>query len=369
MRSEARELDYLDEINQSGQDEEFYSKRIQYENIDSPELKSNKNYKNNSEEEKYKLFYAYLKDISKEKLLSPDEVVEVSAKIRSFENKSEGIGREINRLRSIVSVRQDIDEFEHIRILKVLQKICVEKISKLRQKLARANLRLVINIAMRYVNRGVPLTDIVQEGNLGLMKAVEKFDYTMGFRFSTYATWWINQSITRAILCKQGLIRYPAYIFEKSFGIKKISLELERKLGREPTFEEIAKETKLSVATVKKIMELQNEITFISLDSPMYEDGNMTLSQTMEDINSPLPDIESDKETIKEKIKDALSSLNPRDRDVLEMRYGIGDEQIHTLEDIGEKYSVTRERIRQIEIGALSKLAKSRMKVVLKSYL
>ncbi|MCH6575101.1 MAG: sigma-70 family RNA polymerase sigma factor [Bacteroidetes bacterium] len=336
MRSEARELDYLDEINQSGQDEEFYSKRIQYENIDSPELKSNKNYKNNSEEEKYKLFNAYLKDISKEKLLSPDEVVEVSAKIRSFENKSEGIGREINRLRSIVSVRQDIDEFEHIRILKVLQKICVENISKLRQKLARANLRLVINIAMRYVNRGVPLTDIVQEGNLGLMKAVEKFDYTMGFRFSTYASWWIQQSIVRGILNQKRTIRVPIHILEKSKDVSRHYKSLAQKLGRKPTPEEVSKVAGISKEGVEQLF--KNDERVLSLNNPISSDNDATFIDFIEDNDTPSPDSSAIKSSIADLIHEALTILNEREKEIIEMRFGIGDYSPHTLDEIAKGY-------------------------------
>lgn len=340
-----------------------------------------KNYKKKHiktyEEEKHKLVNSYFKDIVNEPLFSRNMEIEVSSLIKLCEDRGKKSKKVLNNL-SLKKISHYYfnsgyssysNNLKTKKILEALSKIYLKHSIELRKRFTNANLKLVISLAKKYAGRGLPIADLIQEGNIGLIKAVEKFDHKKGFKFSTYATWWINQSIISAIQCKQGLIRYPAYIFEKSFGVKRVNLELERKLGREPTFEEIAKETKLSVATVKKVMELQNEITFISLDSPMYEDDNMTLSQTMEDINSPLPDIESDKETIKEKIKDALSSLNPRARDVLEMRYGIGDEQIHTLEDVGKKYSVTRERIRQIEVGALSKLAKSRMKEVLKSYL
>jgi len=368
MRLEARELDYSDEINQSGQDEEFYSKRIQYENIDSPELKSNKNYKNNSEEEKYKLFYAYLKDISKEKLLSPDEVVEVSAKIRSFENKSEGIGREINRLRSIVSVRQDIDEFEHIRILKVLQKICVENISKLRQKLARANLRLVINIAMRYVNRGVPLTDIVQEGNLGLMKAVEKFDYTMGFRFSTYASWWIQQSIVSGILNQKQTIRVPIHILEKSKDVSRHYKSLAQKLGRKPTPEEVSKVAGISKEGVEQLF--KNDGRVLSLNYPISPDNDATFIDFIEDNDTPSPDSSAIKSSIADLIHEALTILNEREKEIIEKRFGIGDySSPHTLDEIAKGYGLSKQRINQIERGVLVKMMYSDLGENLRSFL
>ncbi len=373
----------IDETNEFEIPDYTVTDRQDYDQYDAKNLElvmKSKNYKKKHiktyEEEEHKLVNSYFKDVGNEPLFSRNMEIEVSSLIKLCEDRGKKSKKVLNNL-SLKKISHYYFNSGYIsynnnlktkKILETLSKIYLKHSIELRKRFTNANLKLVISLAKKYAGRGLPIADLIQEGNIGLIKAVEKFDHKKGFKFSTYATWWINQSIIRAILCKQGIIRYPVYIFEKSFRVKRVNLELERKLGREPTFEEIAKETKLSVATVKKIIEL-NEITFISLDSPMYEDGNMTLSQTMEDINSPLPDIESDKETIKEKIKDALSSLNPRARDVLEMRYGIGDEQIHTLEYIGKKYSVTRERIRQIEVGALSKLAKSRMKVVLKSYL
>lgn len=342
-----------------------------------------KNYKKKHiktyEEEKHMLVNSYFKDIVNEPLFSKNMEIEVSALIKLCENKAEESKKVLNKLShqkeiSHYSFNSSCSSFnsDYLKIEKVLitlSKIYLKHSVELKKRFTKANLKFVISLSKKYAGRGLPISDLIQEGNIGLIKAVEKFDHTKGFKFSTYASWWINQTMMRAIQCKQSLIRYPVYIFDKSFRIKKISLELEQKLKREPTIEEIAKETKLSVATVNNILDLQNEITFVSLDSPIYEKEDATLSQTIEDINSPLPDLVLDKETIKEKVNDALLSLKPRERDVLIMRYGIGDEQIHTLEDVGKKYSVTRARIQQIEVGALSKLAKSKMKEVLKSYL
>ncbi len=294
--------------------------------------------------------------------------MEVSAKIRSFKNKSEGIGREINRLRSIVSVRQDIDEFEHIRILKVLQNICVAKICKLRQKLTRANLRLVIKIAMKYVNRGVPLTDIVQEGNLGLMKAVEKFDYTMGFRFSTYASWWIWQSIVRGILLNQKrTIRVPIHILGKSKDVSRHYKSLAQKLGRKPTPEEVSKVAGISKEGVEQLFKGDERV--LSLNNPISSDNDATFIDFIEDNDTPSPDSSAIKSSIADLIKEALTILNEREKEIIEKRFGIGDYSPHTLDEIAKGYGLSKQRINQIERGALVKMMYSDLGENLRSFL
>jgi len=223
-----------------------------------------KNYKKKHiktyEEEEHKLVNSYLKDIGNEPLFSRNMEIEVSSLIKLCEDRVKKSKKVLNNLSlkkiSHYSFNSGYSSYSNNLktkiILEALSKIYLKHSVELRKRFTNANLKLVISLAKKYAGRGLPIADLIQEGNIGLIKAVEKFDHKKGFKFSTYATWWIKQSIIRAILGKQGLIRYPVYIFEKSFVVKRVNLELERKLGREPTFEEIAKETKLSVATVKK---------------------------------------------------------------------------------------------------------------------
>ncbi len=253
----------------------------------------------------------YLKEIGKIKLLTPEEELEVAKKM------SEG------------------DE-------------------QARKRMSEANLRLVVSIAKRYVGRGMQLLDLIQEGNLGLMKAVEKFDYTKGYKFSTYATWWIRQSITRAIADQARTIRIPVHMVETINRVLRTSHAMVQTLGREPTTEEIAKELHLEVSKVEEVLKIAQEP--VSLETPIGEEEDSHLGDFIQDDEASQPQEEASYTLLREQLEEVLSTLTEREEQVLRMRFGLTDGKPHTLEEVGKEFDVTRERIRQIESKALRKL-------------
>ncbi|MGB4703688.1 MAG: RNA polymerase sigma factor RpoD [Candidatus Saccharicenans sp.] len=323
--------------------------------------------------------------------LSPEKLAptinrlrEILQAINDLEEKKEEIQLRLQKTKNKTAVEALKQKLNHYRAEeKALRQECGLEASELRRvlldvnrgekiqkhaenKLIEANLRLVVSIAKNYVNRGLSLSDLIQEGNLGLMRAVQKFDYHRGFKFSTYATWWIKQSITRAIADQARTIRIPVHMVETINRLKKIHQELVQKTGREPTVQEIAEAARMPVQKVTKI--LQDSQDLLSLDSPIGDDEESFLKDFVRDVYSPSPADIVIRANLKEQITRALNSLTEREATVIKMRFGIGDGQEHTLEEIGQKLKVTRERVRQIETKALRKLAESTLRDKLKSF-
>ena len=256
-------------------------------------------------------------------------------------------------------VKTYLKEIGRVPLLTAGQEMALAKAARAgnadaRRALSEANLRLVVSVAKRYAGRGLPFLDLIQEGNLGLMKAAEKFEPERGFKFSTYATWWIRQAITRAIADQARTIRIPVHMVETINKLIRVSRQLLQQLGREPTPEEIAKEMEIGVDRVREIMKIAQEP--VSLETPIGEEEDSHLGDFIEDQDAPAPADAASFMLLKEQLEDVLDTLTPREEKVLRLRFGLDDGRARTLEEVGQNFGVTRERIRQIEAKALRKL-------------
>ncbi len=300
----------------------------------------------------------YLKEIGKVALLTPEEEVSL-AQAMSAGNEAEEKLAELRRR------REEGEEIDPALEAALRKQYRAGETAK--QKLAEANLRLVVSIAKRYVGRGMLFLDLIQEGNLGLIKAVEKFDYTKGYKFSTYATWWIRQAITRAIADQARTIRIPVHMVETINKVIRVSRQLLQELGHDPSPNEIAAEMNMPVDKVREIMKIAQEP--VSLETPIGEEEDSHLGDFIPDEGASEPSEAASFTLLKEQLMDVLSTLTPREEKVLKLRFGIEDGRTRTLEEVGKEFNVTRERIRQIEAKALRKLRHPSRSKKLKDFL
>jgi len=302
----------------------------------------------------------YLKEIGKVPLLSPDEEIALAQALTAGNEAAE-------KLEELKTAREAGEPVE----ITPEEEAALQKDFKAgetaKQKLAEANLRLVVSIAKRYVGRGMLFLDLIQEGNLGLIKAVEKFDYTKGFKFSTYATWWIRQAITRAIADQARTIRIPVHMVETINKVIRVSRQLLQELGHDPSPNEIAAEMNMPVEKVREILKIAQEP--VSLETPIGEEEDSHLGDFIPDEGASEPSEAASFTLLKEQLMEVLSTLTPREEKVLKLRFGIEDGRTRTLEEVGKEFNVTRERIRQIEAKALRKLRHPSRSKKLKDFL
>ena len=330
-------------------------------------------------DEQLRLLYVYFKDMSVEPLFTAQEEVEISAKIKKCEAMSRELELVIHKLNGkILKVKSKVHQNGHngpnkltiekrIKSLNAFIKAYTDNAKRLKQRFVKANLRLVITISRKYMGRGLPLSDLIQEGNMGLMRAVERFDHRKGFKFSTYASWWIHQAILRALQGQTRTIKVPVYLLEQANRVYKVNALLAKKLGRKPTPKEISRKSGISVEVVKRILRSTKDA--ISLDTPILDGEKTTLLDSIADNETIIPDSMVARSDLTDKLREALMLLNPREEEILRLRFGIDQHSTYTLDEIGKRFNLTRERIRQIEKAALGKLANSDISDHLESFL
>ena len=296
----------------------------------------------------------YLKEIGKVPLLTAEQEIDLAKAMEAGIDAEKALAEDEGKNKLSAAKRKELDQ-------------AIYEGNEAKKRLAEANLRLVVSIAKRYVGRGMLFLDLIQEGNLGLIKAVEKFDFRKGFKFSTYATWWIRQAITRAIADQARTIRIPVHMVETINKLIRVSRQLLQELGREPLPEEVAKEMNLPVERVREILKISQEP--VSLETPIGEEEDSHLGDFIQDDNVPVPADAAAFTLLKEQLVEVLDTLTEREQKVLRLRFGLDDGRARTLEEVGKEFNVTRERIRQIEAKALRKLRHPSRSRKLKDYL
>jgi RNA polymerase sigma factor (sigma-70 family) len=333
-----------------------------------------------------RLINNYFKDVAKESLLTPGDEISLSAKLNLCEKKISELKSRISdlvefrikekhstkgfifRLKNYINDNMDIEDKKKISVLLTLTTMleCYHnEANNLKNRFIKSNLRLVASMAKRFSGRGVSFMDLIQEGNIGLIKAVEKFDHTKGFRFSTYACWWINQAMTRGVFSQTRTVKVPAYVLEQAGKVREVKSKLYEETGRQPLAEEIAEIGNISTKSVKRVLDAEKKT--LTLDTPVWDGENATFLDFIADTRINSADSVIADISLPQNIDEALLKLSHREREVIKMRFGIGYDDSFTLDEIGRKFSLTRERIRQIEKKALVRLRKSKHAPALRS--
>jgi RNA polymerase primary sigma factor len=374
-----------DSISQDAPEHEYFDGGEESETESGTDNKHQGSWDKNHE---LRLVNAYFKEVGLESLLTQEEEIQIAAKLKECEAQSlrvkkavsHMIGRELpqersallNELKILTQVRiQKLEkkkcEKDRLRKLVLLLESYMREENRLKNRFIKANLRLVASLAKKYAGRGVPFLDLIQDGNIGLIKAVEKFDHTRGYRFCTYAYWWINQSMLRGLTKHTRTVRIPAYVLEKAGKVWAERAKFIEETGREPHPQEIASSVDMSVAKVKQIMESGHVANMVRLDSPVWAGEKTTYMDYIPDVESMQVDSLIAEVSIPESIGRALEMLGMREREIIKMRFGIGYQGSFTLDEIGKRFNLTKERIRQIEKRALSTIRHSESAPALRS--